>query len=124
VNPELAKAYAKWRSDFESVMDPALYTINWLDREVWSGRAMFDCTEKSAIVTEWRHYPTGAFDLHGLVAAGDLKDISDTLIPRAVERARLLGASGAIVESREGWAKVLREQGFEPYQTAVRKVLI
>lgn len=114
-------AYHKWRPEFERVMDSRMYTILWLDAQVWSGRAWFWGDAKAGIVAELRHYPTGAFDIHGLVAAGDVAVIRDALIPQAEAWARSIGALGAIIESREGWAKVLRKSGYEPFQSAVRK---
>jgi len=114
-------AYHKWRGEFEKIMDSRMYNILWLDAQVWSGRAWFWGDSKAGIVAELRHYPTGAFDIHGLVAAGDVAEIRDVLIPQAEAWARSIGALGAIIESREGWAKVLRKSGYEPFQAAVRK---
>jgi hypothetical protein len=116
-------AYQKWRPDFEAVMDDRLYTIGWLDAQVWSGQAWFWGNDKAGIVAELRHYPTGAFDLHGLVAAGDVGTIRDNLIPQAEAWARSIGAIGAIIESRPAWAKLLAGSGYEPHQTSLRKEL-
>lgn len=114
-------AYQKWRAAFESVMDPRMYTLGWLDGQVFSGRAWFWGNDKAGIVAELRHYPTGNFDIHGLVAAGCMAEIRDVLIPQAEAWAKANGAIGAIIESRDAWAKLLKSYGYEPYQTAVRK---
>lgn len=116
--------YLTFREGFAGVMDPRLYTIAWLDGLVWSGRAQFWGGEKAAFVTEIRVYPTGAADLHFLVAAGDLDEIVNVLRPKAEAWAKNdIGCLGAIVESREAWAKVLKPHGYETHQLAVRKDL-
>lgn len=116
-------AYHKWRPEFESVMDSRMYTIGWLDGQVWSGRAWFWGNDKAGIVAELRHYPTGNFDIHGLVAAGDVGVIRDLLIPQAEAWAKSIGAIGAVIESREGWGKVMRGSGYAPFQMSIRKDL-
>jgi hypothetical protein len=116
-------AYQKWRPDFEAVMDPRLYTIDWLDRQLMEGRCIFLGNARAGIVAELKHYPTGAFDIHGLVAAGDVGVIRDVLIPQAEAWARSIGAAGAIIESRPAWAKVLQGNGYEPHQLSIRKEL-
>lgn len=120
----ITAAYHKWRADFEAVMDPRMYTISWLDGQLWAGRAWFWGNDKAGIVAELRQYPTGAFDIHGLVAAGDVATIRDELIPQAERWAASIGALGAIIESRPAWAKVLKGHGYEPWQTSVRKELM
>jgi len=115
--------YLRWRDEFAKVLDPALYTIGWLDGRVESGSAIFMGCDDAAILIEFREYPTGARDLHGLLAAGQLESIVGTLIPRAEAYAREQGAIAAVIESRAGWMKALVGHGYEPYQTCIRKVL-
>jgi hypothetical protein len=117
-------AYHKWRPEFEAVMDPRMYTIGWLDAQLWSSHAWFWGNDKAGIVGELKSYPTGAFDIHGLVAAGNVSAIRDDLIPQAEAWARSIGALGAIIESRAGWLKVLKRSGYEPFQASCRKELI
>jgi hypothetical protein len=113
--------YALWREAFAEAFDPRLYTIGYLDNLVLSMRAQAWYSENAAIVTEVRTYPTGAKVIHGLVAAGDLEEIRDVLIPRAEDWARSIGCIMAIIESRPGWARALKD--YEPHQLAVRKEL-
>lgn len=113
--------YRRFRAAFGALIDQRRYTLAWLDARIASGAARCWSTGHAAIVTELRHYPTGAADIHGLIAAGALPDIVTVLIPRAEAWARSIGCLGAIVESREGWAKILKTHGYAPYQLALRK---
>jgi hypothetical protein len=72
---------------------------------------------------ELRRYPGGALDVHGLVAAGDMVEIRDNLIPCAEAWGRANGCIAGVVESRPGWAKVLKPSGYEVSQVTVRKEL-
>lgn len=113
-------AYYRWRQAFADIIDPRYYTIEWLDEQVLSGKAVFTCTDNAAALYEIKEYPTGAKDIHGLVCAGDLCDIVERLIPVARQHGRSLGCIGFLVESRPGWAKALKPQGFELFQVSVR----
>jgi hypothetical protein len=115
--------WTRWRAEFEKALDPRLYTIEFLDALVGSGRAQVWFGDDAGMVTEIRTYPTGARVIHGLLAAGHLDEITDILIPRAEAWARSLGCVLAIIESRSGWARQLRKRGYEPHQLAVRKEL-
>lgn len=113
--------YQRWREEFASAMDPRLYTLEHLDGLVLSGLTQVWYADAAAMVTEIRTYPTGAKVIHGLVAAGELSEIVEQLIPRAEAWARQAGCILAVIESRPGWARALK--GYEPHQLAVRKEL-
>lgn len=115
--------YLHFRDAFAEVMDERYYTPEWLDDLLLVGSATFMRTDKAAIIVEIRDYPTGACDVHGIVAAGDLGDVVNVLIPQAEEWARVRGCTGAIIESREGWARALKASGYNVHQVAVRKEL-
>ena len=116
-------AYLKWRPAFIRAIDARLYAPEWLDGRILAGNAQFWRSEHAAAVTEIRNYPTGAYDVHGLVAAGDVGAIRDRIIPQVEAWARTIGALGILVESRPGWARALRPAGFASHQLAVRKDL-
>ena len=115
--------YPQWREAFASAMDERLHTIEYLDRLVSAGHAQVWYGEKSAIVTEVRAYPTGALVIEGLVAAGDLTEIVETLIPRAETWGKEGGCIMARIESRAGWGRKLKSKGWEISQTALVKTL-
>lgn len=114
-------AYRRWRPAFAAAMDARLYTPEWLDARLASGEAWLWHDDAAAIMAELRHYPTGARDLHGLIAAGDAARIRDVLIPRAEAWARARGCVGAIIESRPGWARIMAGSGYAPHQLTLRK---
>ena len=113
--------YLRFRDAFAAVLDPRLYTIEWLDDQVVTGRATVWIGRDAATITQIKHYPTGARDIEGLIAAGDLGEIVGELIPAAEAYARKIGCVGAIIQSREGWGRVLKPRGYAPYQIALRK---
>ena len=115
--------YLRFRDAFAEALDPRLYGIDHLDQLLLSMRAQAWFSERAAIVTEVRDYPTGAKVLHGLVAAGELGEIVGILIPRAEAWGRSIGCLLAVIESREGWGRALRKHGYAPHQMALRKEL-
>jgi hypothetical protein len=114
--------YQLWRPAFAELMDPRFYTIGWLDAEIWSGRARAWCTDEAAIVATLKIYPAGGREVHGVIAAGELNAIR-RLIPHAEIWGREQGAIVAGIESRAGWARALRDDGYELHQTTLRKEL-
>jgi len=116
-------AYVRWRGEFEAILDPRLYRIEWVDGLLANGRAQLFASPNAAVVTELKTYPTGAIEVHGLLAAGDITEIRDIIRPQLEAFGRENGAIGVLVESREGWSRLLRGHGYEPYQTSVRKEL-
>ena len=123
MTPEGWAAYLHWRPEFAKAIDEALYPLSWLDSQVARGEARFAYTDTAAILYEYKHYPSGAFQVEGLVAAGDVEAIVEFLIPFVEAEAAHAGAVAAQIASRPAWARVLRERGYVPYQAAIRKVL-
>lgn len=115
--------YCGFRAAFGEVMDERYHTLEWLDEKLLHGEVQFWRTGNAAIIAEKRDYPTGASDVHGLIAAGDLGDIVEVLIPQAEAWGKAQGCIAAQIESREGWAKVLRPFGYQIHQITVRKEL-
>lgn len=114
--------YADWREQLGSALDPRFYTLAHLDDLITSGRAKVMASERAAIVIEPKTYPTGAVVVNGLVAAGDLDEIK-TLIAAAEQIGRDAGCIGAVIESRDGWARALKPLGYEVFQVSLFKEL-
>lgn len=117
------QTYLRFRDEFASVLDPARYTIEWLNGEVWSGRMIVIGNDDACVLCKIETYPTGAMDFHGMLAAGDLETIVEKLIPYALDYGRELGCIGGLIESRAGWVRLLKKSGWNIHQTTLRKVL-
>lgn len=115
--------YCSFRNAFAEVMDERYHTLPWLDEQMLTGKVQFWRSDNAAIITEVRNYPTGATDIHGLIAAGNLEEIVEVLIPQAEEWGREQNCIAAQIESRAGWAKALKSYGYEAHQLTVRKEL-
>lgn len=113
--------YAAYREVFEGVMDKRFYNIEWLDDLVARGVAMPIIGENAAIVIIIKTYPAGGKAVHGLVAAGDVKEIVERLIPMAEQMGRECGCIVGEIESREGWQRLLKD--YTTYQVTLRKEL-
>jgi hypothetical protein len=113
--------YYRWRDQFAAILDRRMYSLDWLDDEVATGRVRLFANPAAAILAELRPYPTGAADLHFLIGAGSMEAMRDDLRPRAEAWAQSMGALGAVVESRSGWERTLRSCGYELFQTCLRK---
>lgn len=118
INPR----YWEFRQSFLDAADPLFYTGEYLDSIVALGKADIWFSEHASIVAEIRDYPGGARVIEGIVAAGPLDEILD-LIAEAEVYGKSIGCTHAIIESREGWGKVLKDKGYTLWQQSVRKVL-
>lgn len=114
-------AYQRWRPEFAKALDPRRYTIEHVDGFVASGRYVLDATDDAAVLTEAVLYPTGNWEVHGVIAAGSLQEIRRTLIPRVEQRAMENGAVAASISSTAGWARVLGNDGYRVYQVTMSK---
>jgi len=115
--------YAYWRDQFADGLDSRFYPIEYLDELVRSGNVRFWFGNESAVCGIIKDYPGGARVLEMLVGAGDLEEILNVLRPRLEAWAKAWGCSDVMVASREGWARALKEHGYEPWQISVRKGL-
>ncbi len=115
--------YQRWRGELALLLDTRFFTIDWLDREVLYGRLQLFSDEKSAIVVSVKTYPTGAKECHIECAAGELDHLIGPAIRRVEQWAAEQGCIVVTIQSREGWQKVMKSQGYELYQTAIRKEL-
>jgi N-acyl-L-homoserine lactone synthetase len=115
-------SYLKFRDGFISAMNPDFHRIEELDAKVADGSALMWSTDKSAVIGEVQRFPN-ALALHCLCATGDMDEIVTILAPQAEDWARQAGCTHVIVESREGWARVLRKHGYGAHQITLAKVL-
>ena len=119
---DFPSGYVRFRPLLEAAIDGRFHTIDHLDWMIRTGRAQYWQSADAAMATEIRDYPA-CKAIHGLAAAGDLDQIRNILIPAAEAWGRALGCAYAIVESRPGWQRALRNHGYELHQIAVVKGL-
>ena len=112
--------YARFRPLLAEAIDGRFHTIDHLDWMIRTGRAQYWQSANAAAATEIRDYPA-CRAIHGLVAAGALGEIRDILIPAAEAWGRSRGCAFAIVESRPGWQRALRNNGYALHQITVVK---
>lgn len=115
-------SYSLFRQAFAELLDPRFYNIEWIDQGVAGGKITAFGNEHACILVEIKTYPTGAKEVHGLCAAGDLATILE-LIGDAEEWGRAQGCIIASIASREAWSRVLKGRGYQPFQVEVRKEL-
>lgn len=120
--PDGWKAYQDHRAEIAALLDPRCYTIEWLDCEILNGAIRVMGDDRAVIAFEVKNYPTGALELHGMVAAGELPAILG-LIEQAEEWARAQGIAFASIASRPGWARVLAGRGYAVDQVTIKKDL-
>lgn len=116
VTAEAEADYQRFRPLFEDALDPAYYPIEWLDREVASGKILLLHKADSAILITVKQYPSGLKELHGMLAVGNLLTIRQDLIPQALGFGRYLGCQVAAIESRPGWSRIMRSDGWQLHQ--------
>ena len=55
--------YLAFRDEFLGILDPALYTDDWLDGMVWAGFYRCISNDQAALLYEIKQYPTGLKEL-------------------------------------------------------------
>ena len=112
--------YLRFRDAFAEVLDPRTHTIEWLDSRIASGLMHSWGNEKACVLTELRQFPTGAFEVHVMIAAGDADVMVNEIMPQIMKWKDKIGALHVSVASRLAWVRLLKPLGFEVWQTEVR----
>jgi hypothetical protein len=107
--------YARLRPQIQDGLGDEGFSIDWLEDRLNSGRAQLWIGEKAALVTEINAWV--------VVAAGDKREIIETLRPQAEAWCASRGASAAIVDGRKGWNRALSPHGYYPFNAGARKDL-
>jgi hypothetical protein len=115
--------YREFRPAFAEALDPRLYNIEHLDRILTERWAAFFCSENAAIVAGIKTFPTGAQALDIVIATGPQAELVNELYPDVEAWGRERGCTIAIIESRPGWAKVMKRHGYETFQVSIAKDL-
>lgn len=115
--------YLRFRDDFAAVLDPRTHDMDWLDTQVITGRIRVWPAHDACLLTSNRHYPTGAFEVHVEIAAGNKETLVNQTIKSVEAWAREIGATFVTIASREGWARVMRPHGYGVHQVEIRKAI-
>lgn len=117
----LSQPYLKFRSEIASILDPRTHSVEWLDAQIWYGRAKVWGDDRACLVTEVRSFPTGAFEVHVMVAAGSKRALVEEIIVDVERWATGIGALFVTIASRAAWARVMAPYGYEFWQQEIRK---
>ena len=113
--------YLPYREALISILDERFYTAQWMDEQILSGNFKVFTGKQSCILAALKPYPTGALECHVMAATGELTELVSATIVSVEKWAQSLGCICCVIESREGWQKIMKSQGYEPYQIAIRK---
>lgn len=116
-------SYAAWRGKFAQALDTRFYTLDYLDWLLRTGQANFWANERCSLVTRVKLFPSGNSAVEFLVAAGDLESLTNELAPAVEQWGRDNGCLFALIESRPGWEKAMKQHGYELFQASIVKEL-
>ena len=119
---DLTKALVRHRAEIASLLDERFYPLWWVEAEIAAGRIAIMANDTAIIGFEAKRYPGGATEVHGMFAAGELEGILP-LIDEVCGLARDLGVTVAAIDSRGGWARVLKDRGFKQDRVRIVKEL-
>lgn len=113
--------YLQYREAFAEILDHRTHTIEWLDAQVYAGFAKVWPAPDACLLTEIKQFPTGAFEVHVMIAAGNMETLVNETIKHVEAWAQEIGALFVTIASRKGWEKIMRPYGYEHWQTELRK---
>ncbi len=119
----MLQAFARHEDEIAGMVDERFYPMEWVRRSVVTGVIQTLYNERAIVGFEFRSYPGGAKELHGMFAAGPLEDVL-LLIDETERLAREMGMDVFTIASRAGWTRILKGRGFEPFQTVIVKELV
>lgn len=117
------ESYLLLRDRIAPVLDQRLHPLEWLDAQVFSGLIRVLVDGDSCLLYEFKPYPSGALEIHAVVAAGDAETIAGPLREQFEQIGKEAGCLFAGVASRPGWARRLKAEEYQVYQVTVRKEL-
>ena len=93
-----------------------------VQRELWRQKAQLWCGEKSAIVTELHQFPQNRKKARIWLAAGDMDELVNEMLPDVEEWARKEGCMAVTIVGRKGWLRKLQKHYTQDYVTLERKL--
>jgi len=113
----------RFRDQIADAIDQGLYPIQWLDAQVYAGFVKVWSADDACCLTEIRTFPSGLFEVHYMVAAGNKETMVNVIAPQVEQWAREIGAIFTSIASRKGWERVMKPHGYEVQRIELRKKL-
>jgi len=114
----------KWQDHISRALSyQQTHDIEDVERMVSKGEAQLWLGQKSAAVTEIIQFPKCKV-LHLWLCGGDLREITETMLPEAEAFARKEGCNRLTTAGRIGWDRVMRTHGFTPAASICAKDLL
>lgn len=113
----------KWQEHIKRALAyQATHDIEDVERMVADGEAQLWLGEKSSAVTEIVAFPRVKV-LHLWLCGGDLREITEVMLPKAEAFAREQGCNRLTTAGRIGWDRVMSRHGFTPAASICAKDL-
>lgn len=113
----------KWQDQIQRALaTQATHGIEDVERMIEEGYAQLWEGEKSAAVTEIIDFPL-CRTLHLWLCGGDLREITEDMLPKAEAFARKEGCTRLTTAGRIGWDRVMNKHGFTPIGSICAKDL-
>lgn len=113
----------RWQDQIQRALEhQGTHTIEDVERMIHDREAQLWLGENSAAVTEIIQYPR-AKALHLWLCGGDLKEITELMLPKAEAFARAEGCTKLTTGGRKGWDRVMSKHGFAPVASVCAKEL-
>lgn len=116
-----ASDWAAWRGEIAKACDGSHQTIDSIEADIAEGRALPVYGQGCCFIVEIHQYP-GVRSCQVTWGAGELKPILAAM-PHLHDWARGRGCTEMLIEGRAGWARALRDLGYETWSVTVRKAL-
>lgn len=113
----------RWQDHIKRALSfQATHSIEDVEAMVADGDAQLWQGEKSAAVTEIVNFPQAKV-LHLWLCGGDLREITEVMLPKAEAFARAEGCNRLTTAGRIGWDRVMNKHGFTPVASVCAKDL-
>lgn len=113
----------RWQDHISAALEyQSTHTIEDVEQMVANREAQLWLGENSAAVTEIIQFPR-AKALHLWLCGGDLKEITEMMLPKAEAFAKAEGCTKLTTGGRKGWDRVMSKHGFSPVASICAKDL-
>lgn len=113
--------FDRLRPLLEDALKGGFYTMDDVIVALVENRVQFWPGKNCAVITEIQTYPSDKV-VQVWVAGGDLEEIV-SMAPGLEAWARINGCTAVLIEGRQGWGRVMKDHGYEPFSYTARKAL-